>query len=161
MTRKAMFVGLTGKQVAQRPDELARYKKKREDMLKELAEIKERRDPNEVMRANDLQNALPHIRPPDVVYRVAAVGDDFVELRVQWARENRDKYRKEGHEVKYIELRGLGHTWGTKAEINETICKSFADHPREQGQHDPCESFTRGAACPLDQRPRMSQNGVV
>jgi len=45
------------------------------------------------------------------------------------ARENRDKYKREGHEVKYVELKGVGHMWGTKADINETIWKFFADHP--------------------------------
>lgn len=51
-------------------------------------------------------------------------------LPVDWARENRDKYTKEGHEVKYIELTDLGHMWGTKADINETIWQFFAEHPR-------------------------------
>lgn len=45
------------------------------------------------------------------------------------ARENRDKYKKEGHEVKYVELPGVGHMWGVKADVNETIWKFFADHP--------------------------------
>lgn len=49
---------------------------------------------------------------------------------VDFARENRDKYRKEGHDVKYVELPDLGHMWGTKADINETIWTFFADHPR-------------------------------
>jgi len=45
------------------------------------------------------------------------------------ARENRDKYKREGHEVKYVELKSVGHMWGTKADINETIWKFFDDHP--------------------------------
>lgn len=57
-------------------------------------------------------------------------GDQDRLLPVEWARENRDKYQREGHEVKYVELAGLGHFWGVKAEINETIWKFFADHPR-------------------------------
>jgi polyhydroxybutyrate depolymerase len=57
-------------------------------------------------------------------------GDQDKVMRVDWARENRDKYRREGHEVKYVELPGVGHLWGTKADINETIWKFFADHPR-------------------------------
>jgi polyhydroxybutyrate depolymerase len=48
------------------------------------------------------------------------------------ARENRDKYRREGHEVKYVELKNVGHMWGTKADINETIWKFFEDHPLEK-----------------------------
>lgn len=57
-------------------------------------------------------------------------GDQDRLLPVEWARENRDKYKKEGHEVKYVELAGQGHVWGTKADVNETIWKFFADHPR-------------------------------
>jgi polyhydroxybutyrate depolymerase len=57
-------------------------------------------------------------------------GDADRLLPVDWARENRDKYKREGHEVQYVELAGLGHLWGTKADINETIWKFFADHPR-------------------------------
>jgi polyhydroxybutyrate depolymerase len=56
-------------------------------------------------------------------------GDQDRLLPVDWARENRDKYLKEGHEVKYVELAGQGHVWGTKADVNETIWKFFADHP--------------------------------
>lgn len=48
---------------------------------------------------------------------------------IQTARDNRDKYLKEGHEVKFVELPGVGHMWGTKANVNETIWQFFADHP--------------------------------
>jgi pimeloyl-ACP methyl ester carboxylesterase len=48
------------------------------------------------------------------------------------ARENRDKYKREGHEVKYVELKNVGHMWGVKDDINETIWKFFADHPLER-----------------------------
>jgi hypothetical protein len=34
--------------------------------------------------------------------------------------------------VQYVELPGLGHAWGTKANINETIWKFFAEHPLEK-----------------------------
>jgi hypothetical protein len=34
---------------------------------------------------------------------------------VDWARENRDKYTKEKHEVKYVEVAGLGHMWTASA----------------------------------------------
>jgi polyhydroxybutyrate depolymerase len=50
-------------------------------------------------------------------------------LPVDWARENREKYFKEGHFVKYVELPGLGHTWGDKENVNETIWSFFAAHP--------------------------------
>jgi len=45
------------------------------------------------------------------------------------ARENRDKYKKEGHEVKYVELPDVGHMWGSGANINETIWDFFTAHP--------------------------------
>jgi predicted esterase len=53
-------------------------------------------------------------------------------LSVDFARENRDKYRREGHEVKYVEVPGLGHLWAIEQGINDTIWEFFADHPREQ-----------------------------
>lgn len=56
-------------------------------------------------------------------------GDKDNILSVNFARENRDKYKKEGHEVKYVELAGEGHVWGTKAKVNETIWEFFAQHP--------------------------------
>ncbi|HJZ92676.1 MAG TPA: PHB depolymerase family esterase [Gemmataceae bacterium] len=59
-------------------------------------------------------------------------GDRDRILPVDWARENRDKYKKEGHEVEYVELSGYGHEWGTKADVNETIWKFFAEHPRKK-----------------------------
>jgi polyhydroxybutyrate depolymerase len=34
--------------------------------------------------------------------------------------------------VKYVELKNVGHIWGTKANVNETIWKFFADHPLER-----------------------------
>jgi polyhydroxybutyrate depolymerase len=58
-------------------------------------------------------------------------GDKDRILPVEWARENRDKYRKEKHEVKYVEIPGLGHAWGSKEKINEEIWGFFAKHPRK------------------------------
>ena len=49
------------------------------------------------------------------------------------ARENADKYRREGHEVSYIEVAGLGHAWASDADINERIWAFFAAHPRSRG----------------------------
>ncbi len=48
-------------------------------------------------------------------------GDEDPIFPVSFARENRDKYKREGHEVKYVELPGKGHMWGTEFGINETI----------------------------------------
>jgi predicted esterase len=53
-------------------------------------------------------------------------------LSVDFARENRDKYKREGHEVKYVEVAGMGHIWATKENINETIWRFFAEHPLDK-----------------------------
>ncbi len=48
---------------------------------------------------------------------------------IDWARDNRTRYEKEGHAVKYVELAGHGHIWATKENVNETIWDFFAAHP--------------------------------
>lgn len=58
-------------------------------------------------------------------------GDKDPILSVDFARENRDKYKKEGHEVNYVEVAGLGHEWATKQKINEQIWEFFEKHPRK------------------------------
>jgi polyhydroxybutyrate depolymerase len=58
-------------------------------------------------------------------------GDKDTIIPVTIARENRDKYKKEGHAVEYVEVRGLGHAWATDAGINDQLWKFFADHPRD------------------------------
>jgi polyhydroxybutyrate depolymerase len=57
-------------------------------------------------------------------------GDKDAIISVNIARENRDKYKKEGHEVNYVEIAGLNHVWATDAAINDKIWKFFSDHPR-------------------------------
>lgn len=59
-------------------------------------------------------------------------GDKDNILNVAFARENRDKYKKEGHEVKYVEVAGMGHEWTTKQKVNDTIWEFFADHPLDR-----------------------------
>lgn len=59
-------------------------------------------------------------------------GDEDPIFPVAFARENRDKYKREGHAVKYVELPGHGHTWATEVEINDMIWDFFDRHPREQ-----------------------------
>lgn len=59
-------------------------------------------------------------------------GDKDRIFPVDWARDNRDRYTKEGHEVKYVEVPGLDHVWAHKVDINEQIAKFFADHPRSK-----------------------------
>jgi poly(3-hydroxybutyrate) depolymerase len=59
-------------------------------------------------------------------------GKDDRLFPVSIARENRDKYKHEGHDVKLVEIDGLGHFWGVKADINETIWQFFAEHPLEE-----------------------------
>jgi len=56
-------------------------------------------------------------------------GDKDKLLPVDWARENWDKYKKEGHEVKYVEVAGLGHAWATKENINDQMWDFFERHP--------------------------------
>jgi len=58
-------------------------------------------------------------------------GDQDKLLPVEFARENRDKYRKEGHEVKYVEVPGLGHAWASKEKINEQMWEFFENHPKK------------------------------
>jgi polyhydroxybutyrate depolymerase len=48
---------------------------------------------------------------------------------VSIARENRDKYEREGHEVKLVEIDDLGHFWGVRAGASDTIWEFFAAHP--------------------------------
>lgn len=59
-------------------------------------------------------------------------GDKDPIFPVDFARENRDKYKREGHEVQYVELPGQGHMWATKSDINKTIWEFFDKHPRKQ-----------------------------
>ncbi len=51
-------------------------------------------------------------------------------LWVDFARENRDKYKKEGHDVTYVEVPGLGHEWATEQKINDQIWEFFEKNPR-------------------------------
>jgi polyhydroxybutyrate depolymerase len=59
-------------------------------------------------------------------------GDKDNIISVNIARENRDKYKREGHEVNYVEVPGLTHWWAGDADINEKMWKFFADHPRKK-----------------------------
>jgi polyhydroxybutyrate depolymerase len=59
-------------------------------------------------------------------------GDRDRLLPVEWARENRDKYTKEGHEVRYVEVPGLGHAWATGENINQQLWAFFVSHPRRK-----------------------------
>jgi polyhydroxybutyrate depolymerase len=56
-------------------------------------------------------------------------GDKDNIIPVSVARENRDKYKKEGHEVAYVEVPDLTHWWAVDAGINDKIWKFFVDHP--------------------------------
>ncbi|MCI0703271.1 MAG: dienelactone hydrolase family protein [Planctomycetia bacterium] len=57
-------------------------------------------------------------------------GDKDKLLPVEWARENRDKYKKEGHDVKFVEVAGLGHMWASDQKINEQIWEFFEKNPK-------------------------------
>lgn len=58
-------------------------------------------------------------------------GDKDKIISVDIARENRDKYKKEGHEVLYVEVPGQPHWWAAEAGINDKIWKFFEEHPRK------------------------------
>ncbi len=66
-------------------------------------------------------------------------GDADRLLPVAIARENRDKYLKEGHEVRYIEAPGLGHAWAEKQDINEQLWRFFQSHPLKPEPKKPGE----------------------
>lgn len=59
-------------------------------------------------------------------------GDKDNIISVNTARENRDKYKKEGHEVEYIEIPGLTHWWAGDSGINDKIWKFFEEHPLDK-----------------------------
>lgn len=61
-------------------------------------------------------------------------GDKDQIFPIAFARENRDKNTKEGHEVKYVEIPNQGHMWATEAKINETIWEFFEKHPLPKPQ---------------------------
>ncbi len=48
---------------------------------------------------------------------------------VEQARKVREMYLREGHEVIYVEVPGLGHRWATQANINDKIWAFFRVHP--------------------------------
>jgi polyhydroxybutyrate depolymerase len=56
-------------------------------------------------------------------------GDKDNIISVDVARENRDKYKKEGHEVNYVEIPGQRHWWAGEAGINDKIWLFFEEHP--------------------------------
>lgn len=56
-------------------------------------------------------------------------GDKDNIIPVAFARENRDKYKKEGHEVNYLEVSGLAHGWATDDGVNEKMWTFFSRHP--------------------------------
>ena len=41
------------------------------------------------------------------------------------AQENYDKYRKEGHETKFMRLKNIGHEWGTIYQVNDSVWTFF------------------------------------
>lgn len=44
---------------------------------------------------------------------------------IEQARQDRDKYKKEGHRVEYLEIPKMGHMWAVKADVNEKIWNFF------------------------------------
>lgn len=62
------------------------------------------------------------------VFVIHGVADTTVP--VSRAREARDLYAFEGHEVLYREIPGLGHKWATSSNITPAIWAFFDNHPR-------------------------------
>jgi polyhydroxybutyrate depolymerase len=56
-------------------------------------------------------------------------GDADPIFPVAGARQARDIYQKTGHEVKYVEVPGLGHAWASAININDQIWDFFRSHP--------------------------------
>lgn len=56
-------------------------------------------------------------------------GNQDTIVPVAHSRAARDAYRSEGHEVEYVEVKGLGHSWAHGEKINERIWKFFESHP--------------------------------
>lgn len=56
-----------------------------------------------------------------------AHGDRDQLFPIAIARENRDKYRREGHPVTYVEVPGLGHAWSRG--IEQRMWTFFAENP--------------------------------
>lgn len=55
-------------------------------------------------------------------------GDKDQVFSISIAEENRDKYKKEGHEVKYMPLNNVGHEWGTTFHVNDSIWAFLSRH---------------------------------
>ncbi len=72
---------------------------------------------------------LPGINAERKFPVLIAHGDQDRLIPVDIARQNRDQYLAEGHEVKYVELAGVAHRWGTQYNINDAIWQFFAEHP--------------------------------
>lgn len=56
-------------------------------------------------------------------------GNDDPLFPIAIARENRDKYAREGHAVQLIVVPQLGHFWGTAANVNDSMWEFFRKHP--------------------------------
>ena len=56
-------------------------------------------------------------------------GDKDFLFNVKIARDNRDKYEREKHEVNFVEVPGLNHFWAVDAKINGQIWEFFEKHP--------------------------------
>jgi polyhydroxybutyrate depolymerase len=52
-------------------------------------------------------------------------GDKDQLFDISIAEENRDKYKKESHDVKYMRLNNVAHEWGTKYNVNDSIWTFF------------------------------------
>jgi polyhydroxybutyrate depolymerase len=77
----------------------------------------------------DLGNILFGIKAERKFPVMIVAGDKDEIFKPSWFRDTRDRYRKEGHSVNYVEIAGLTHFWAEKAKINDQIWEFFAANP--------------------------------
>lgn len=69
----------------------------------------------------------PKLTQKYAVFLVHGTDDSIV--KVAESRKAHDAYTKWGHDVEYLEVKGLNHFWAHKADVNEKIWTFFAAHP--------------------------------
>jgi polyhydroxybutyrate depolymerase len=69
----------------------------------------------------------PKLQKKYAVLLIHGVDDSIV--KVKESRKANEAYQKWGHDVEYLEVKGLNHFWAHKADVNEKIWKFFEEHP--------------------------------
>jgi polyhydroxybutyrate depolymerase len=71
-------------------------------------------------------------RDPKLTQKYAVIlihGDKDGIVKVEESRKAHEAYTKWGHDVEYLEVKGLNHFWAHKADVTEKIWAFFAAHP--------------------------------